>query len=227
MGKRTKHVKDNDKGKPWFKRQNVVRSERNIAIKRTFLIYCEGENTEPEYFDSFPVTTETEVKPIGLGRSRTALVEKVLELIAKIEKDTDQKIWVVFDRDVKYENKEQEDKDFNEAITLANKNDIKCAYSNDCFELWFVLHDEYLESALHRTQIYSKLSEKFGFNYEKDGKGKDFAKSLYPMFLDRLPYAIRNAKRLHSVHSDKEYHLQNPCTTVYELVEALNENLRK
>jgi hypothetical protein len=227
MGKRTKHVKDNDKGKPWFKRQNVVRSERNIAIKRTFLIYCEGENTEPEYFDSFPVTTETEVKPIGLGRSRTALVEKVLELIAKIEKDNDQEIWVVFDRDVKYENKEQEDKDFNEAITLANKNDIKCAYSNDCFELWFVLHDEYLESALHRTQIYSKLSEKFGFNYEKDGKGKDFAKSLYPMFLDRLPYAIRNAKRLHSVHSDKEYHLQNPCTTVYELVEALNENLRK
>jgi RloB-like protein len=222
MGKRTRYVKPNDRGKDWYKKQNGARPERDILIKKTFLIYCEGENTEPEYFKSFPVRTETEVKAIGLGRSRTALVKEVMA-----RKDKDSETWVVFDRDVKYENQEQEDKDFNEAITLANKNDIKCAYSNDCFELWFILHDEYLESALHRTQIYSKLSEKFSFNYEKDGKGKDFAKSLYPMFLDRLPFAIRNAKKLHLSHSDKEYHLQNPCTTVYKLVEALNENLRK
>jgi hypothetical protein len=227
MGKRRTYVKPTDKDKDWSKRQNAVRSERDIVIKKTFLIYCEGVNTEPEYFESFPVTTETKVEAIGLGRSRTALVEEVIELIAKIEIDADQEIWVVFDRDVKYDNKDQGDKDFNNALNLAKNNGIKCAYSNDCFELWFILHDDYVETAFYRTQIYSKLSEKFGFNYEKHGKGEEFAKSLYPMFLDRLPYAIRNAKRLHSVHSDKEYHLQNPCTTVYQLVEALNENLRK
>lgn len=227
MGKSPTYVKDSDKNKPWFKRENAVRTERNISIKNTFLIYCEGENTEPEYFKSFPVTTETKVEAIGLGRSRTALIGKVLQLISNIEKDENQQIWVVFDRDVKYENQEQEDKDFNEAVNLANRNALKCAYSNDCFELWFVLHDEYLESALHRSQLYDKLSNRSGFNYEKDGKGKDFAKSLYPMFLDRLPVAIRNAKKLHLSHSDKEFHLQNPCTTVYQLVEALNENLRK
>ena len=227
MGKRTKHVKDNDKDKAWFKKQNATRPERDIAIKKTFLIYCEGEYTEPEYFKSFPVTTETKVEAIGLGRSRTALVEKVIELISEIEIDTDQEIWVVFDRDVKYDNKEQGDKDFNNALNIAKKNGIKCAYSNDCFELWFILHDDYLESALHRTQIYSKLSEKFDFNYEKYEKGEDFTKSLYHTFLNNMPYAIRNAKRLHLSHFDKEYHLQNPCTTVYQLVEALNENLRK
>lgn len=227
MGKKSHYVKPKDKETAWFKKRHSSRPERNISIKRTFLIYCEGENTEPEYFKSFSVTTETEVKAIGLGRSRTALVEKVIDLIFAIEKDADQEIWVVFDRDIKYENKEQEDKDFNEAISFANKNGIKCAYSNDCFELWFILHDEYIESAIHRTQIYDKLSGKLGFNYEKDGKGKDFAKSLYPMFLDRLPFALRNAERLHLSHSDKEYHLQNPCTTVYKLVEALNKNLRK
>ena len=227
MGKRTKHIKDNDKNKPWFKRENSVRIERDITIKKIFLIYCEGENTEPEYFKSFPVTTETEVKAIGLGRSRTALVEKVIKLINDIEKDDNQEIWVVFDRDVKYENQGQEDEDFNEAIILVNKNGIKCAYSNDCFELWFILHDEYIESAIHRTQIYDKLSGKLRFNYEKEGKGKDFAKSLYPLFLERLPFAIRNAKKLHLSHFDKECYLQNPCTTVYQLVEALNENLRK
>lgn len=227
MGKRRTYVKQTDKNKDWGKRQNAVRPERSIEIKKTFLIYCEGVNTEPEYFKSFPVTTETDVKPIGLGMSRTALVEKVLELIAMIEKDSDQEIWVVFDRDVKYDNRDQGDKDFNNALNLAKNNGIKCAYSNDCFELWFILHDDYVETAFYRTQIYDKLSKKFDFNYEKDGKGKDFAESLYHTFLDKLPYAIRNAKRLHTFHSDKEYHLQNPCTTVYELVEALNENLRK
>ena len=150
----------------------------------------------------------------------------MIELIHKIDKDDTQQIWVVFDRDVRPDVK-QGNKDFNDAINLANQNGIKCAYSNDCFELWFLLHYDYLESALHRNQIYDKLSDRFGFNYEKAGKNKDFAKSLYPMFLDRLPFALRNAERLHLSHSDKEYHLQNPCTTVYKLVEALNKNLRK
>jgi hypothetical protein len=227
MSKKSHYVKPKDKEAAWFKKRHFSRPERNISIKKTFLIYCEGVNTEPEYFKSFPVTTETDVKPIGLGMSRTALVEKVLELIAMIEKDNDQEIWVVFDRDVKYDNKDQGDKDFNNALNLAKNNGIKCAYSNDCFELWFILHDDYVETAFYRTQIYNKLSKKFDFNYEKDGKGKDFAESLYHTFLDKMPYAIRNAKRLHLSHSDKEYHLQNPCTTVYQLVEALNENLRK
>ncbi len=222
MGRGHKPVKNTASNR----RQYADRPERNIAIKNTFLIYCEGENTEPEYFKSFPVRTDTDVKVIGLGRSRTALVEKVIELISKIDKDDDQQIWVVFDRDVRPDVK-QGNKDFNDAINLASKNGIKCAYSNDCFELWFLLHYDYLESSLHRNQIYEKLSDKLGFNYEKAGKSRDFVKGLYSLFLDKMKDAIRNAKKLHSSHSDKEYHLQNPCTTVYQLVEALNENLRK
>ena len=89
------------------------------------------------------------------------------------------------------------------------------------------MHDEYLQSALDRNQLYDKLSGKLGFNYEKEGKGKEFAQSLYPLFLDRISFAIQNAKRLHESQKDKEFHLQNPCTTVYQLVEALNKNLRR
>ena len=226
MGKRRTFVKPTDKDKDWGKRQNAGRPERGILIKKTFLIYCEGENTEPEYFKSFPVRTDTRVEAIGLGMSRTALVKDVIRRKRKNE-DKDLEIWVVFDRDIRYENQVQDNQDFNNAIYLAKKNNINCAYSNDCFELWFLLHDEYLETEMHRTQIYSKLSDKLELNYEKNGKGEDFAKNLYKTFIDRLPYAFRNAKKLHLSHSNKEYHLQNPCTTVYKLVEALNENLRK
>lgn len=226
MGKRRTYVKPTDKDKDWGKRQNAGRPERGILIKKTFLIYCEGENTEPEYFKSFPVRTDTKVEAIGLGMSRTSLVKEVVKCKRKNE-DKDLEIWVVFDRDIRYDNQGQDNQDFNNAIYLANKSKINCAYSNDCFELWFLLHDEYIETEMHRTQIYGKLSDKLELNYEKNGKSEDFAKNLYKTFIDRLPYAIRNAKKLHSSHSDKEYHLQNPCTTVYQLVEALNENLRK
>ncbi len=228
MGKKSKHIKPNDQDKSWAKRQSTVRQEKNERIiKNTFLIYCEGKNTEPTYFKSFPVTTDTDVKAIGLGRSRTALVQKVLELTENIEKDDELQIWIVFDRDIKYDNLSQGNQDFNEAIQLAYQNNLKCAYSNDCFELWFVLHDEYMTSALHRMQLYDKLSVRLNCNYEKDGKSNDFAKSLYAIFLPNIEKAIRNAQKLHQSHGDTTYHEQNPCTTVYQLVTELNKVIRQ
>ena len=61
------------KENPWQRRTDTTRraSALNQAVKNTFLIYCEGVNTEPEYFKAFPVTTETQIEAIGLGRSST------------------------------------------------------------------------------------------------------------------------------------------------------------
>jgi hypothetical protein len=204
-----------------------LESNQNI-FENSFYIYCEGKNTEPAYFRSFNIDKETtKIEVVGLGRSRTALVEKVIELTENIDKEEVTQIWVVFDRDVRYTDLEEGNKDFNNAIKLANKNNIKCAYSNDCFELWFILHDEYLPSALHRNQFYEKLSERLNCKYEEDGKSIDFAKSLYGIYENRIQTAIKNAEKLHKSHSDKEYCHQNPCTTVYQLVEELNKNIRK
>ena len=62
MGKRRTYVKPTDKDKDWGKRQNAGRPERGILIKKTFSIYCEGKNTEPEYFKSFPVKLIRELR---------------------------------------------------------------------------------------------------------------------------------------------------------------------
>jgi hypothetical protein len=226
MGKKTRAIKKTDKEKDWNRRQNIARPMRDIAIKNTFLIYCEGENTEPEYFKSFPVTTETKVEAIGLGSSKTALIEKILKLVEDKREDN-QEIWAVFDRDVNYTNRKDGDKDFDNAIKLAEKNNIKCAYSNDCFELWFILHEKFHQAALHRNQYYEWLSLRLGLNYEKDGKGIEFAKSLYQIFESKIGIAIQNAKNLHETHKHINPCEQNPCTTVYKLVESLKKNLRK
>jgi hypothetical protein len=46
-------------------------SDRKVGNREpipTFLIVCEGEETEPNYFRSFPVKTRPTIKIVGLGR---------------------------------------------------------------------------------------------------------------------------------------------------------------
>jgi len=223
-----KPIKKTDRNKPWAKRQLTTKRERRERnIRNLFRIYCEGENTEPEYFKSFPVNTETEVFAIGLGRSRTALVEKVIELLeeggflkGQANYDKDRQLWCVFDFDENEETGTRED--FNNAIELAHRHDLKVAYSNDAFELWLVLHYQYIDSALTRYEYYEILSKQMNLNYEKEGKTKAFAKTLYWLLLEKQPKAIKHAEDLHNLQEDQNYCDQNPCTTVYKLVEALN-----
>lgn len=227
------YIKKSDRDKPWAKRLEVKKREiKNINIKSIFRIYCEGQNTEPEYFKSFPINTENKVEEvIGLGRSKTSLVEKVLELLSigqflrgQNDYDENRQLWVVFDFDKKGEHNENED--YENAIRLANENDINVAYSNDAFELWFVLHYKFLDATLTRKEYYEFLSSEFGINYEKHGKEKEFAKSIYLVLREGQQRALQNAIRLHSDCSDRNFCDQNPCTTVYKLVEELNKCIK-
>jgi hypothetical protein len=227
----TRTVKDSDKA--WKQRQMTdKRHLGNREIHNLFHIYCEGENTEPEYFKSFPVTTETKVEAIGLGRSKTALVEKAIELFGgdgllkrQANYDPDRQLWVVFDYD--YRGDVNEAADFNNAISLALSKGIRVAYSNDSFELWLVLHYQYQSAAVTRYDYYRILSEKLNYNYEEEGKTKAYAQCLYNIFLKDQPKAIVNAHRLYEEKKDETFSNQNPCTTVFQLVMELDKCIRK
>lgn len=223
MPKKTKAVKAE---KPWLKKtSNFQYAVDTLEKKKRFLIICEGQ-TEEMYFKSFPVYT-ADVQSFAKGRSKTSLVNCITD---DFEIEDYDEIWCVFDMDVKPGNNGQYD-DFNNAITTAIKNGYKCAYSNDSFELWFVLHYQYLDQQQLRTFFFKVLSEKWDFNYEKIGKQKAVSSSIYQRLLDdpkaNQSSAIKNAQKLHTTHKDKQFHLQNPVTTVYLLVEELNKHLRR
>jgi hypothetical protein len=116
--------------------------------------------------------------------------------------------------------------DFNASIELARRNGMKVAYSNDAFELWFVLHYQVVEQAFLRFDYYRILTELWGLDdYEEEGKKLDFSKHIYDRLAsdplaDQLK-AIQRAKMLLEVHSLQPFADQNPCTTVFELIEAL------
>jgi hypothetical protein len=226
------YIKPTDRNKPWaIKKMTDKRVLRDFNIRNLFRIYCEGENTEPEYIKSFPVNTETKIEAIGLGRSKTALVEKAIELFTQDKLlpgqdnfDEDRQLWVVFDYDVRGIDREAQD--YNYAIELAGQHGMRVAYSNDSFELWFVLHFQYHEAAVTRNEYYQILSEKLNCNYEEEGKTRDFTQSLYHILVSRQAVAMQNAMRLFEQKAELMYSDQNPCTTVFKLVQELNKCLK-
>ena len=125
------------------KRKNMnPRIERKITrisgvreVKQTFLIICEGVNTEPDYFNAFRLTSAT-VKAIGQGMGTLALVQKAINIKEQERQRgrTYNQNWVVFDKDDFPEN------NFNSAILSARQNGFEVAYSNQAFEFWFLLH---------------------------------------------------------------------------------------
>lgn len=219
--------KKTDQNKAWNKKTTSSRIFLDKTIKKSFRIYCEGQSTEPQYFKAFPITTEYEVETVGLGRSKTALVKEVLKREGKIpEKDPDCEIWLVFDKDERGNPKDNQD--FNKSIQLSEKQGFKVAYSNDSFELWFVLHFKYTDADVLRGEHYDFLSNMLNCNYEKVGKNKGFSKNLYTKLLEKQHIAIKNAEKLHKYHSNTQKHSdKKPYTNVHELVQELNKCIKK
>ena len=170
-----------------------------------FLIVCEGEKTEPNYFRGFRVNVDVEV--VGAGMNTRSLVAHAKECAAK---DSYTETWVVFDRD------SFPAEHFNAAIELAKQEGFGVAYSNEAFELWYVLHFNYLDNALHRGQYIDILTQKLGRKYKKNDP------TLYETLQPRQADAVRHARRLGQTYQQHHPAQDNPYTAVDELVVALN-----
>jgi len=148
MGKKTKAVKVTDKGKPWEKQKNTYQYQPLKLANKTILIVCEGQ-TEEWYFRKFPVVSLS-VKCVNLqGQSKLNLVRATEEIIKEDDYTFDE-VWCVYDMDVR-----DIDKDFanfDNSIEKAKKLHYKVAYSNDCFELWLLLHYKNIENNFNDAQ---------------------------------------------------------------------------
>lgn len=189
--------------------------DRNsVEENKSILIVCEGEKTEPLYFDSFDVYSVS-VKVKGTGKNTVTLVDEALRY--KNEYD---EIWCVFDKD------SFQAQQFNNACQKAKSNGLKLAYSNESFELWYILHFQFLQSQLNRKQYITTLNQEFSRKFNRQYRKND--SETYELLKDYQNTAIKNAKRLTSFYSQGTTPAnQFPVTYVYELVEELNRWSRK
>jgi hypothetical protein len=200
-----------------------VKKSTSRELVSYFLIVCEGEKTEPNYFKSFPKKVGKIIYDIefeGGGISTIKVVEKAIELRDKSKQKYD-RVWAVFDRDSFKANS------FNSAILKASANNIKCAWSNEAFELWYLLHFNNRVTAMKRTEyekaIEEAVNEKLGKKNHKF-KYKKNSREMYTLLskIGSQALAIKWAKELANSISGEQFANYNPQTMVFKLVEELN-----
>lgn len=184
-------------------------------IRQRFLIVCEGEKTEPNYFRSFRVP-KVVIDIKGLGANPSKLVKSAKEF--SHQEDYDQ-VWCVFDRDSWTE------EDFNQAIKNAKAQGFGVAYSNEAFELWYILHFEFLNTGIPRSKYLQKLNVLLG-NSLPGQKYKKNSETIYEEIFEKQATAIDNAQKLLKQYKPQNPAKDNPSTTVHLLVKELNKFVR-
>lgn len=219
-----------------FKKRKGKKKKRKEQIREMqpyrYLIVCEGKKTEPKYFEGIKrkidkkyrdrvVVNKINLDIKGLGKNTETLVEDALKF-RSLSKIPYGHVWVIFDKD------DFSDQQFNSAVYKAIDNDLKVGWSNESIELWFLLHFEYLNTALQRYQYIEKLSQYFSQNNISNGT---YEKNLDDIFEILCEYgdieeAISRGKKLEELYCSESEAKRNPCTTVYKLVEELIDYIK-
>lgn len=214
-----KPVKFSDREKEWCQRKHQPgRAYQTRPPRVRMLIVCEGKKTEPNYFESiiakFPAHLAKIVDVEGLGANTQSLVNCAKRL-RNAKADTDypyDETWVVFDRD------SFPPAAFDNAIRSAEQAGKETAWSNEAFEIWYLLHFEDRQAGMNRDAYKARLTHHLGQTYRKNDE--EMYQKLQQKGSERL--AISRASQRESEFSATPPHQANPCTTVYKLVGKLN-----
>jgi len=224
--------------------------KRKLNDKKTvpdIIIACEDSVSSPTYFrmlvsalikekiitqDSFVIAEHNHTNPMGVLED----LKNHKDENGKTYKDFDHK-WIVIDRDIERVNGGgHKAEDFNNALRNAKKKrsdlHVDVAYANDSFELWYLLHFEYRNTAILRDEIIDAVitklkqldSHKFSRLNKENIKQANYTKLIYESLLPMQEIAISNAERLLSscgVEHNPEQ--DNPSTTIHKLVALLRE----
>ena len=205
-------------------RKNHFKSKK--LAPANYLIVCEGEQTEPNYFKGLKKKInekysnkvdiiKPEIKIRGTGKNTMDLVNYTEKFINHENKEYGQ-VWVVFDKD------DYSDNQFDEAI---KKCDYNVAWSNQNFELWLLSHLKPVTNYISKDNILKELNKEF----QKNGLG-EYKKNDENIFKkitsgDKLSNAIDNCKSMEKINENANSSQRNPMTKVYKIVEGLKEYL--
>lgn len=114
-------------------------------------------------------------------------------------------------------------KDFEQAIVRSGRSQprVNVAWSNPCFELWYILHFDYYNTPLDRKMAEQKLNDILNRTF---CKSYDKTDSNNPELLNsRMERALENAAMLEEKGPAKDHQpvKSNPATAVHHLVALL------
>lgn len=201
--------RETDRGTRGYRQRQVNIREPKLR----FLIVCEGSKTERYYFEELRKDhrLNAEVTVRGLGLDPSQLVDTAHKLRGLENYD---QVWCVFDRNT------WPAQNFNNALVQARHHGIGVAYSNEAFELWYLLHFYYYDTGIPHQEYIERLEGLLGHPYAKNSR------DTYRELRSRQKDALRNARTLLAQYQPSDPANDNPSTTVHILVEELLRHAR-
>lgn len=159
MAMSLKPPKKGDLKKSWLK----PRRDTPKKIQPEYhLITTEGISTEPAYFQGVKNTINSKYRGrvqldiIGVGDNTLNLLQKVKQKVAK-SSNIYKHVWIVYDTD------DFPAQNIDKVVDLCHiysneETTYHALWSNQCIELWFLLHFSFIHSNLHRQEYWAKLS---------------------------------------------------------------------
>lgn len=223
-----------------FKKRTKARKirEQNTRKQRseTWLIVCEGEKTEPNYFEQavkhinekLNSEEHIKIKIVGSGFNTKSLVNSAISLQQIVDKHIRKasipygKTFVVFDKD-DFSNDE-----FDNAVRMCEQESFIPLWSNEAFELWFLLHFNNIQTYIPRVDYSKKLNQYFkkkGLTYKYKKNDKDIYNKLinYGSIESARKYAYNNLCN----NKDNPPSQSFSCTSVYKFFDAVDERLEE
>lgn len=184
-----------------------------------FLIVCEDNKSAPNYFEAMRKhfsLSATCIKVAGSGGKSQPIqvVERAVDLKERAtEPDSGTEpfdhVWCVIDGD--YGDK------INNARAKAKANKVALAISTPCFEYWILLHFEESATPAAKCEVVVHLLKKR--HLPKYEKGTYDFEPIVPRVADARARAERLRKP--GIKRGDPPEKQNPCSEVYELVNAI------
>ncbi|MDN3495015.1 RloB family protein [Planococcus sp. APC 4015] len=195
---------------------------------RRILVVCGGKVTEPTYLGHLNVqlrTSGVRVEVARSGKDPETLVREAIEHRAREVREARaaddpgnvyDEVWVMFDVD-----------DFAEgvprALEAAQRNHIRCAVSNPCFEIWLVWHIADA-NAYATTRHAQQQARDCGATQSGKAKSIDLS-SISGRFADARTRAVRAEKN----HGElgRVFPHDNPRSDVYKLVDSILDGVAR
>ena len=201
--------------------RKLARRRPQLAVRPRMLIVCEGEKTEPGYFDDLKRHLRISLVEIVIddrsGVPKT-LVERAVEMKrtasreARSARDKSlafEEVWCVFDID--------SHPNLPDARQQAEAHEIRLAVSNPAFELWVLLHFQNQSAFIERKPAL-RLCEKHLPGYSKAPTYQELERGYAS--------AVSRAQSLDAQHARDGTLGANPSTAVHVLTQRLHEHSR-
>ena len=213
------------------KHRRLVEYDRRKAFReprKSILIVCEGEKTEPIYFNSLKSNLRlamVEVEIVGEGAAPITVVDSAIKLreerkhLAKnsTTKAAYEVVYCVIDVEA------PKAESLPRAINKAKGNKLEVILSNPCFEYWYILHFRKTGAPFSTSRDVKSALRRLHPAYSESDT------TIFDIVYKKTSDAIKHSKEvLKERHNDAEdLRACNPSTHVHKIVEYLQNTAQQ